>query len=207
VFGIDALKAHKEIILCESLIDAWTFWCAGYRNVTASYGIEGFTDDHREAFQKYGITHVLIAYDRDDADEKASSYLAAEMMFQGIECFRVQLPRGMDANEYALQVQPADKSLGIAIRNATWLGKGKSLVITSVGAVSSSLPEKEKAAKRVKNDSESRVTNNPPPYAVEAERPAINTDPMIEMEKQRIGYFIKHWAEPSTSWPRRLDVC
>jgi DNA primase len=32
-----------EIILCEALIDALTFWCAGYRNVTASYGIEGFT--------------------------------------------------------------------------------------------------------------------------------------------------------------------
>ena len=35
-----------EIILCEALIDALTFWCAGYRNVTSSYGIEGFTDDH-----------------------------------------------------------------------------------------------------------------------------------------------------------------
>jgi len=35
------LQASKEIILCESLIDALTFWCAGFRNVTASYGIEG----------------------------------------------------------------------------------------------------------------------------------------------------------------------
>ena len=30
----------------------------------------------------------------------------------GIECFRVQFPKGMDANEYALKVQPAAKSLG-----------------------------------------------------------------------------------------------
>src|SRR5208337_3717737 len=36
-----ALEAAKEIILCESLIDALTFWCAGHRNVTASYGING----------------------------------------------------------------------------------------------------------------------------------------------------------------------
>ena len=36
-----ALEASKEIILCESLIDALTFWCAGFRNVTASYGVNG----------------------------------------------------------------------------------------------------------------------------------------------------------------------
>lgn len=35
VWNIEALKASKEIILCEALIDALTFWCAGYRNVTA----------------------------------------------------------------------------------------------------------------------------------------------------------------------------
>ena len=46
VFNEEALEASKEIILCESLIDALTFWCAGFRNVTASYGVNGFTDDH-----------------------------------------------------------------------------------------------------------------------------------------------------------------
>ena len=43
------LQVSKEIILCEALIDALTFWCAGFRNVTASYGVGGFTDDHRAA--------------------------------------------------------------------------------------------------------------------------------------------------------------
>ena len=51
VWNEAALGASKEIILCEALIDALTFWCAGYRNVTASYGIEGFTADHLAAFQ------------------------------------------------------------------------------------------------------------------------------------------------------------
>jgi DNA primase catalytic core len=36
VWNGEALVASKEIILCESLIDALSFWCAGYRNVTAS---------------------------------------------------------------------------------------------------------------------------------------------------------------------------
>jgi DNA primase catalytic core len=33
VFNVAALMASKEVILCEALIDALTFWCAGYRNV------------------------------------------------------------------------------------------------------------------------------------------------------------------------------
>jgi DNA primase catalytic core len=53
VWNEEALAASKEIILCEALIDALTFWCAGYRNVTSSYGVNGFTDEHREAFQRY----------------------------------------------------------------------------------------------------------------------------------------------------------
>jgi DNA primase catalytic core len=38
-----------EIILTESLIDAMTFWVAGYRNVTASYGVQGFAADHLDS--------------------------------------------------------------------------------------------------------------------------------------------------------------
>ena len=50
VWDEEALIASKEIILCEALIDALTFWCAGFRNVTTSYGVNGFNDHHWEAF-------------------------------------------------------------------------------------------------------------------------------------------------------------
>jgi DNA primase catalytic core len=126
VFNVAALTAgaSEEMILCESLIDALTFWCAGFRNVTASYGIEGFTDEHLEAFGRYETRRVLIAYDRDDAGEKAAQALASRLGAAGMECFRVQFPRGMDANEYAQAVQPAAKSLELVIRKAEWMGKG-----------------------------------------------------------------------------------
>ena len=71
-----ALAESKEIILCEALIDALTFWCAGFRNVTASYGIEGFTADHLAAFKAHGTQRVLIAYDRDEAGDRAAEKLA-----------------------------------------------------------------------------------------------------------------------------------
>jgi DNA primase len=125
VWNEQALIASKEIILCEALIDALTFWCAGYRHVTASYGVNGFTDDHRAAFQKHGTKRIYIAYDRDDAGERAAEKLAEELMAMGKECFRVQFPKGMDANDFALKVTPARKSLGILLGKAAWLGKGQ----------------------------------------------------------------------------------
>lgn len=123
VWNEAALEASKEIILCESLIDALTFWCAGYRNVTVSYGVNGFTEDHREALRKHGVKRVWIAYDRDEAGDSAAAVLSKELIAMGIECFRVLFPKGMDANEYALKVQPAEKSLGVVLQAAGWMGK------------------------------------------------------------------------------------
>jgi DNA primase catalytic core len=118
VWNEPALMASSEIILCESLIDALTFWCAGYRNVTASYGVEGFTSDHMIAFKQYGIERVLIAYDRDEAGDRAAAALSKKLKEEGIESYRILFPHNMDANEFALSVKPAEKSLGIVIRKA-----------------------------------------------------------------------------------------
>jgi DNA primase len=140
-----ALQVSKEIILCESLIDALTFWCAGFRNVTASYGVGGFTADHKDAFVRHGIHRVWIAYDRDEAGETAALSLAEELMAMGIECFRVLFPKGMDANEYAMKVTPAEKSLAVLINKAQWLGKGKPPERLRVEAIP--VPEEQAAAK------------------------------------------------------------
>lgn len=134
VWNPAALTASKEIILCEALIDALTFWCAGYRNVTASYGVEGFTADHLTLFKQCGVERVLIAYDRDDAGERATEKLSRELMSEGLDCYRILFPKGMDANEYALKVGPASKSLGVAIRSAQWLGKGQAKSIITAEA-------------------------------------------------------------------------
>ena len=141
VFNVGAFKASQEIILCESIIDALTFWCAGHRNVTTAYGVEGFTEEMLQAFKAHNIQRVLIAYDRDEAGERAAAKLAERLMLEGIECYRVMFPKGMDANEYALKVTPAAKSLGLLIRQAAWLGKGKPSV-RSTRPVEPDLPVK-----------------------------------------------------------------
>jgi DNA primase len=56
VWNLDGIAGSGgEVILCEALIDALTFWCAGYRNVTSAYGTGGFTDDHLAAFRAHDI--------------------------------------------------------------------------------------------------------------------------------------------------------
>jgi DNA primase len=122
VWNLDALRESRTIILCEALIDALTFWCAGLRNVTASYGIGGFTAEHLEAFQSYGTEHVLIAYDRDEAGDRAADALAKQLLVAGIAVSRIEFPKGMDANEYALKVQPASRSLSVLVQAARWIG-------------------------------------------------------------------------------------
>jgi DNA primase catalytic core len=125
VWNEEALIASKEIILCEALIDALTFWSAGNRNVTASYGTNGFTADHKAAFEKHGTERVYIAYDNDEAGNKSAAKLAGELIEMGIECFRVEFPKNVDANEYARTTQPATKLFGVLLNRASWLGKGK----------------------------------------------------------------------------------
>jgi len=123
VWNEGALMASKEIILCEALIDALTFWSTGFRNVTASYGVNGFTVDHREALQKHGIQNVWIAYDRDEAGDRAAETLKGELAKLGIGSHRVLFPKGMDANEYALNVTPASQSLAVLLNRAEWWPK------------------------------------------------------------------------------------
>ena len=119
VWNEEALRVSKEIIVCESIIDALTFWCAGFRNVTASYGVNGFTEDHKAAFLKHKVKQVWIAYDRDEAGDLAAERLKEELIEMGIGSHRVLFPKGLDANEYAL----SGESLAVLLNAAEWWTK------------------------------------------------------------------------------------
>lgn len=124
VFNIHAFKNDHEIILCESLIDALTFYCHGFTNVTTSFGTSGFTADLLAAFKEHPITKVYIAYDRDAAGDGGAAKVSQQLSELGIVCYRVQFPKNIDVNDYAMQVKPADKSLDLLLRKAIWLCDG-----------------------------------------------------------------------------------
>jgi DNA primase catalytic core len=161
VWNFSCLAASKEIILCEALIDALTFWCYGFRNVTTSYGINGFTKDHLEAFKRYRTERVLIAYDRDDAGENAAKRLAEKLIseIEGIGCFRVQFPMGQDANEFVKQAHNAEKALNHVIQNAVWMGSGKKAININL----SDIKMQKEAAKGEKERADTNSPDTPTP--------------------------------------------
>ncbi|PHM23155.1 CHC2 zinc finger domain-containing protein [Xenorhabdus budapestensis] len=130
VWNESAMQASNEIILCEALIDAMTFWCAGFRNVIAAFGVNGFNREHLDALQYHGVKRVLIAFDRDEAGDRGAANVAADLLEAGIEAWRVQFPPGMDVNDYAVKSGNAEHALGLALQQAVWLGQG-----TAPGAV------------------------------------------------------------------------
>ncbi len=131
LFNPECLRDSEEIILCEAVFDALTFWVNGFRNVTCLFGTEGFTDELWEAVKK--VRRVRIAYDADDAGERAAQRDTERFKAHGIEVHRVRFPHGMDANEYACKVKPADKSLALLLNSAQWLGAGTPPAAASEG--------------------------------------------------------------------------
>jgi hypothetical protein len=134
-----ACLGSREVILCEALLDALTFWTHGFKNVTTAYGVEGFTEELLDALILAKTERVLIAFDRDEAGERGAAKVAERLMARGVDCRRVLFPHGQDANEYARKVQPADKALAVLLNAAQWLGKASPSLHASLAPAPSSL--------------------------------------------------------------------
>jgi len=165
VFNLAAVVASEEVILCESLIDALTFWCAGFRHVTAAFGTEGFTDELREALLGNSVRRVLIAFDRDEAGDKAARRVAEILMAGGIECFRVELPHGADVNDVAREAANPTDALSRHVRKAAWMGSGPG-------------PADRRHAGPVEQPEPGETP--PPPSPLAASQPPVSEAPVVE---------------------------
>ncbi|MGD2092896.1 MAG: CHC2 zinc finger domain-containing protein, partial [Candidatus Aminicenantes bacterium] len=194
VWNFSCLAASKEIILCEALIDALTFWCYGFRNVTASYGINGFTKEHLQAFKRFGIERVLIAYDRDDAGEKSAKKLAEKLTseIEGIGCFRVQFPMGQDANEFVKQAHNAEKALNHVIQNAVCMGRDSD---SGKKAFNINLIDIKMQKEAAKGEKERAATNSPdtPSTAAAAPGPGCNIPAEVKPQEIIIPQEKRRW--------------
>ena len=90
VWNVEAFQAGNEIIVCGSLFDALTFWNAGYRNVTCTFGPEALTDDHLTAFHEFGIRRVLVT----------AAAIAPMLLAAGLDCYKLTFPPGVEVNAY-----------------------------------------------------------------------------------------------------------
>ena len=172
IFNPQALRS-EDVILCESIIDALSFWDKELWNVTASYGTGGFTQEMVEAFLEKGVRKVYIAYDNDLAGNKAASILAEKLLSHQIECFRILLPESMDINEFSL-LYPGKIHLQKLLDNAK-----------SMGEISSSFAAKKEEEKQaVKKE-------NAPKIPKSLDVPAKVSDNQIEILIQDRRYKIR----------------
>ncbi|UPY76974.1 CHC2 zinc finger domain-containing protein [Leptospira weilii] len=102
---------EKELILCESVIDALTMYVNGIRNVTCSYGVEGYTEELHREIGKHKPVRILIAYDNDPGGNAGAQRLMERYEQEGLRSGRIRLPVAMDVNEYAQKVRNAGDSL------------------------------------------------------------------------------------------------
>lgn len=197
-----------EVILCEALIDAMTFWVHGLRNVTASFGAGGFTDELLAAFRRHGIKRVLIAYDRDEAGNQAADALAVKLTAEGMGCYRILFPKGMDANEYALKMTPPDRALALLVRKAEWIGEGKPTATTSSVAAETVIDLPLAAGVTA---GETAAAPLPEPTLASPLPPAPQTDVPVEQSDAELvlaygerRYRVRGWKKPLN--PEALKV-
>jgi len=107
LFNRQAAKAHKELILTESIIDSLTLINVGIKNTIACYGTNGFTEDHRKLFRQNGVDTVHICFDADEVGKEAAASVSARLEAEGIRPHKINLPEGQDINDFFLLTPPA----------------------------------------------------------------------------------------------------
>ena len=192
IWNSGAFKASDEMILCESLIDAMTVWCAGYRNVTCAYGINGLTEEIITALAGHNIKRVLIAYDRDAGGETGAADASERLTAKGLSTYRLMFPKGMDANEYALQVTPARESFGALIRGAKWLGNGPAPK-TKPSSLAAEIP----TVPAERQPMPAEIPSEPPapetPLSTALPQGADETDAIISGHEILLTFGGRHW--------------
>jgi len=119
VWNAAGLRGQTEWLLCESLMDALSLWCHGFRQVTASYGVHGFTPDHWSLLRELKPDRVTICYDNDDAGNAAANELAQQLAPGGVKVWRLELPPHSDVNDFVRASQQPKDDLAALLAAAT----------------------------------------------------------------------------------------
>ncbi|HEX4612561.1 MAG TPA: hypothetical protein VH092_30485, partial [Urbifossiella sp.] len=113
VWNVEAFGPADELVLTASMFDALTFWSAGYRHTTTTFG--AVTADLLAALAEFNVQRVLVTGGAD----------AGELLAAGVEVFAVRLPAGQDVNSYARKTRDPADALGELLRHAEWVGRGQ----------------------------------------------------------------------------------
>jgi DNA primase len=124
VWNEAGLKGERVWLLCESILDALSFWVHDWHHVTASYGTNGFTPDHWKLLRDLRPDKIVLCYDNDEAGNKAANELAQQLEPEGFEAWRVELPAHSDVNDLIRATEDPKSALGALLAGAVRLLPG-----------------------------------------------------------------------------------
>jgi DNA primase len=86
VFNVSGLRGAKEIVLCESVIDALVLWCSGTRAVTSTFGVTGLTDEMLMAYRRLGVESVQVSFESDEYGRTGCALVSRRLEAAGFKC-------------------------------------------------------------------------------------------------------------------------
>ena len=196
--GAGCVDGDGLVIVCEALIDALTFWCHGFRHVTATYGTRGVSADHRALLTGGTVKTVLLAFDADDAGEAGAVALADQLGAAGVTVYRVpMIANRKDVNEVAVRSDEPAVALGTCLRNAVRIAGPERSVVPALlpsDVASVSLSARAEPAAHTKHT-----------QPAEATPAAADTEPVVVVEDRDFP-ALAATAEPPAAVPAALPV-
>ncbi|MCP4371880.1 MAG: toprim domain-containing protein, partial [Deltaproteobacteria bacterium] len=93
-------SSTDSIIITEGILDALTLHQAGWHNVLPIYGVNGLTADHLSFIKQNRIKRVTLCLDGDETGRNAEPKLKEKLESLGVTVSAVQLPDGLDVNDF-----------------------------------------------------------------------------------------------------------
>lgn len=170
IWNREALE-EKRIVLCESIIDALTLYCHGVRNVTCTYGTEGYTRELHDGIVSVGERKVVFAFDTDEAGNSAVQRYSEKLRELGIGSERIRIPMGMDINSYACKVENPHDALPTLLLDTVEIS---SLAEKKPDPVEKEVHTKERQSDEAQEKETTRNKEKPKrPYSIDAREEEI----------------------------------
>jgi DNA primase catalytic core len=112
VWNAAAVKAHPDLVLTESIIDALSLLSVGVTNAVPLYGVNGLTEDHVRLMKERRTRRIYLCLDNDEAGDRAREPLMEKLSALGVEVLSYGLPRKFkDPNEALTKGFPREEFL------------------------------------------------------------------------------------------------
>ncbi|MBS2037983.1 toprim domain-containing protein [bacterium] len=95
-FCPQALQGASSVILAEGVLDALAIIQAGFSNVVALGGAQGFSASLLEQLHQASVQEVVLCLDGDEAGEQATQALKERLLAEKFAVRCISLPTGLD---------------------------------------------------------------------------------------------------------------